>query len=79
MDLDAIAFNTRQLVQAADQNGLNLYMMTKQIGRNPEVAKLIAANGIERAVAVDPWEAHLWAGRASPWERGHLVQIPPPG
>lgn len=77
LDLDAIAFNTRQLVQAADQNGLNLYMMTKQIGRNPEVAKLIAANGIERAVAVDPWEA-VTLGRAGIQlgNVGHLVQIP---
>ncbi len=41
----------------ADKNNIKLYMMTKQIGRNPEVAKLISRVGIDKAVAVDPWEA----------------------
>lgn len=77
LDLDAIAYNTRLLAQAADQAGIRLYMMTKQIGRNPEVARLVAANGIRRAVAVDPWEA-LLLGRSgiALGNVGHLVQIP---
>ena len=77
LDLDAIARNARLLARAADRAGIRLYMMTKQIGRNPEVARLIAANGIPRAVAVDPWEARL-LGRAgiALGNVGHLVQIP---
>lgn len=77
LDLDAIALNTRRLSQEADEAGITLYMMTKQIGRNPEVAKVIAQNGIEQAVTVDPWEA-VTLGRAGVklGNVGHLVQIP---
>ena len=71
LDLDAIAYNARLLARAADRAGIRLYMMTKQIGRNPEVARLIAANGIRRAVAVDmtpPFDWTMWKApaKASP-------------
>lgn len=77
LDLDAIAYNARLLARAAARAGIRLYMMTKQIGRNPEVARLIAASGIPRAVAVDPWEARLLGRSGIPLGNvGHLVQIP---
>ena len=78
LDLDAIAYNARLLARAADRAGIRLYMMTKQIGRNPEVARLIAANGIRRAVAVDPWEARL-LGRSgiALGNVGHWCRFPP--
>ena len=77
LDVDAIQLNTKQLVQVAEQAGIKLYMMTKQIGRNPELARIIAESGIEQAVAVDPWEA-LTLGKAGVklGNVGHLVQIP---
>ena len=77
IDVDAVRANVRALVQAARENQLTLYMMTKQFGRNPDLARIIAAAGIERAGAVDPWEA-LALGRAGIkiGNVGHLVQIP---
>jgi predicted amino acid racemase len=77
IDVDAIRANVRLLVQAARDQQLTLYMMTKQLGRNPDLARIIAEAGIERAVAVDPWEA-LTLGRAGIQigNVGHLVQVP---
>lgn len=77
MDLDQIEKNTRLLAEEAKKQGISLYMMTKQIGRNPELAKRIAAAGIKQAVAVDPWEALVLAkAGVSLGNVGHLVQIP---
>ncbi|MFY9493721.1 MAG: YhfX family PLP-dependent enzyme [Firmicutes bacterium] len=77
LDVDRITANAVLLKEEADRLGLKLYMMTKQIGRNPHVAQRIAATGIEQAVAVDPWEA-LTLARAGIrlGNVGHLVQIP---
>ncbi len=77
LDMDAIMENTKMLVEAAEKYGIKLYMMTKQIGRNPEAARIIAECGIERAVAVDPWEAiSLAKSGIKLGNVGHLVQIP---
>ncbi|MTI94758.1 MAG: YhfX family PLP-dependent enzyme [Firmicutes bacterium] len=77
IDMDALRQNVRGLVQAARQSGLELYMMTKQVGRNPAIAQEIAACGIEKAVAVDPWEALTLAKAGIRLGNvGHLVQIP---
>ena len=77
MDVDQIENNTRLLAEEARKQGITLYMMTKQIGRNPELAKRIAAAGIKQAVAVDPWEALILAkAGVSLGHVGHLVQIP---
>ncbi|SKC81761.1 YhfX family PLP-dependent enzyme [Maledivibacter halophilus] len=77
LDMDTIKSNTGKLVKSAKKYGIELYMMTKQIGRNPQIASIIAEAGIEKAVAVDPWEA-LALGRAGIklGNVGHLVQIP---
>ncbi len=51
--------------------------MTKQFGRNPIVAQEIVKAGIEKAVAVDPWEAMtLSKAGIKIGHVGHLVQIP---
>ncbi len=77
LDLDTIIENTKIMSETAKENDLKLYMMTKQIGRNPEVAKAIAQSGIEKAVAVDPWEAITLAKAGIKLGNvGHLVQIP---
>lgn len=77
LDIDALKQNTKKLVAAAQKHNIKLYMMTKQIGRNPVVAKIIEKCGIEKAVAVDPWEA-IALGKAGIklGNVGHLVQIP---
>jgi len=77
IDLDTVAENTRAIVKAAQQNGLSLYFITKQVGFNPIFANEVCKNGIEKAVAVDWKEAltmmqhHIPLGHV-----GHLVQIP---
>lgn len=77
LDLDVIGENARKLKEEADRNNIELYMMTKQIGRNPAVAKLIGEKGIDKAVAVDPWEALTLARQGIKLGNvGHLVQIP---
>lgn len=77
MDVDQIETNARLLAEEAKKQGISLYMMTKQIGRNPELAKRIAAAGITKAVAVDPWEALVLAKAGIALGHvGHLVQIP---
>lgn len=77
LDLDSIVNNAKLLFETANYNSIDLYMMTKQIGRNPDVAKAIAKVGIDKAVVVDPWEA-IELGRAGIkiGNVGHLVQIP---
>jgi predicted amino acid racemase len=77
LDIDAIKHNARIIKKEADKYDLNLYMMTKQIGRNPEIAKKISECGIDKVVAVDPWEA-ITLGKAGLklGNVGHLVQIP---
>lgn len=77
LDVDAVRANAEMMAEAAKQSGIVLYMMTKQFGRNPQLAQEIAAAGIDKAVAVDPWEA-LTLARAgiSLGNVGNLVQIP---
>ena len=77
LDLDAVESNTRIIADEAKKWGLSVYAMTKQIGRNPEVAKRIAKAGISKFVAVDPWEALILAETGLELGHvGHLVQIP---
>lgn len=77
LDLDVIRENSQLLAKKAVREGFKLYFMTKQLGRNPAVAKAIAESGIEKAVAVDPWEAKvLYQAGVKIGNVGHLVQIP---
>ena len=77
IDIDTVRKNVRTLVKAARESQITLYMMTKQIGRNPDLARIIAECGITRAVAVDPWEAIiLHQAGIKIGNVGHLVQIP---
>jgi len=77
LDLDTIIENAVHINKEAQKNNIELFYMTKQIGRNPLVAKKIAESGISHAVAVDYKEAlllqqhNLLIGHL-----GHLVQIP---
>lgn len=77
LDMDAIKENARMIKKEADKHNINLYMMTKQIGRNPEIARAISESGIDKVVAVDPWEAiSLGKSGIKLGNVGHLVQIP---
>lgn len=77
IDLDTVAANARILSQAAKELGLVTFQMSKQYGRNPVVAQTVAANGIDRVVAVDFEEArilHHYGLKIG--HLGHLVQVP---
>jgi predicted amino acid racemase len=77
IDLDAVRKNASMIKEEAARQGIELYFMTKQFGRNPLVARAITESGITKAVAVDPWEAlHLADNGISLGHVGHLVQIP---
>lgn len=77
IDVDAIKNNATNLANTAKKHHIELYQMTKQIGRNPKLAEIIAECGIDKIVAVDPWEAiHLGKAGIQLGHVGHLVQIP---
>lgn len=76
LDLDAIAANGRAIRALADQHGLSLYWMLKQVGRNPLVAEALVTPGTAETVSVDVACADalsangFWLGHI-----GNLVQI----
>lgn len=78
IDLDSVLYNAKIMSEIAEREGVELYYMTKQIGRNPLIARKISENSkIKKAVVVDYKEAlrmmeeGLLLGNV-----GHLVQIP---
>jgi predicted amino acid racemase len=76
IDRDAVGANSRHLAETARRHGLSLYFMSKQINRNPELVRTIAAE-IPRAVAVDWDEATVLAAAGVRLGNvGHLVQPP---
>lgn len=77
LDLDALLYNANSIKKEADKYGIKLYFMTKQLGRNPYVAKELMNMGYEGAVAVDYKEADvLYENGIKLGHVGHLVQIP---
>ncbi len=77
LDLDTILANGRLIKAAADQYGLKLYLMTKQLGRNPLVAASLMKENFAGLVAVDYREAlTLAAAGLKLGHVGHLVQVP---
>ncbi len=77
IDLEGIRKNAKSLQSDAHGFGLELFMMTKQFGRNPLICRAIADAGIEKAVAVNPEEAEiLYRQGIQIGHVGHLVQIP---
>jgi predicted amino acid racemase len=77
LDLDAVARNARRIADEASRHGLQVLAMTKQVGRNPDFADVLRANGIGTCVAVDMECAR--ANSAAGFEIGnigHLVQVP---
>lgn len=77
IDVDALRRNASRIRKTADQNGIHLYFMLKQLGRNPEIARELIRLGYDGAVAVDfrEAEAMIDAG-VKIGNVGHLVQIP---
>lgn len=77
IDVDRVLANARQLLQVAQACGIELYLMTKQIGRNPWLAERLVALGYRGVVAVDFREAQNLSAAGIPLcHVGHLVQVP---
>ncbi|MFB1050695.1 YhfX family PLP-dependent enzyme [Paraliobacillus sp. JSM ZJ581] len=77
LDLDTVKNNAMLLDEEAKKQDIELLFMTKQFGRNPVVANAIVEAGIQKAVAVDPWEAiTLSNANIQIGHVGHIVQIP---
>ncbi|ECG8589771.1 YhfX family PLP-dependent enzyme [Salmonella enterica subsp. salamae] len=77
IDVDQVMENGKRLLDVARQHDISLYLMTKQIGRNPWLADKLLQLGYAGIVAVDYKEARVMrrAGLSVAHE-GHLVQIP---
>ena len=77
IDLDAVQRNASALAAESARLGLTPFAMTKQIGRNPDASRVIAAGGIRHAVGVDlECAVAAAAGGLQTGHLGHLVQIP---
>lgn len=77
VDIDTVEANASVLAARASKAGLELYQMTKQFGRNPAIATVVARSGIPHAVAVDVQEARvLHTAGIRVGNVGHLVQVP---
>jgi predicted amino acid racemase len=77
IDLDAVGSNARHLRAEADRLDLQVFAMTKQMGRNPDFARTLVDAGIDSAVAVDMADARaVCAAGMRLGHLGHLVQVP---
>lgn len=77
IDLDMVRMNSALIAQEAQAQGISLYFMSKQFGRNPLVARAVSEMGLPQAVAVDMDEARvLHDVGIKIGHLGHLVQIP---
>ncbi len=77
IDVDQVLENGKRLLEVAKAHGITLYLMTKQIGRNPWLAKELMALGYQGIVAVDYKESRVMRRAGLPVaHQGHLVQIP---
>jgi len=77
IDVDQVLANGRRLLEIAHSHGITLYLMTKQLGRNPWMAKRLIELGFHGTVAVDFKEARTLRNADVPVSHvGHLVQVP---
>lgn len=77
LDLDAVQRNAKRLRAEGDRLGLQVFAMTKQVGRYPGFCQAARAGGIDAAVAVDMQCARTaHAGGLQLGHVGHLVQVP---
>lgn len=77
IDVDQVMENGRRLLDTAREHGISLYLMTKQIGRNPWLAEKLLQLGYEGIVVVDYKEGRVMRNAGLPVaHQGHLVQIP---
>ena len=77
IDLDMITRNAELMKARADEAGIRLYFMLKQLGRNPLVGRRLSELGLVGAVCVDFRDALVMVQNGIPLGNvGHLVQVP---
>ena len=77
LDLDAVRENASGIAAAAARHGLDVFAMTKQVGRAPGLLAALMDGGIDAGVAVDMVGARaLVRGGMALGHVGHLVQVP---
>ncbi len=77
VDVDTLMENARHMLACAKEEGVELYFMLKQLGRNPLLAKRLIDLGFPGAVVVDYKEALLMMAWHIPISHvGNLVQVP---
>ena len=77
LDYDTIIENGKKMKKIADKLNIKLFFMTKQLGRNPEIAKGLMEIGFDGVVAVDFKETlTMIENNIKLGNVGHLVQIP---
>lgn len=77
LDLDTVRQNAAIMRREADRHGLEVFAMTKQVGRAPGFLDAVRAGGIAAGVAVDMADARALArGGMAVGHLGHLVQVP---
>ncbi len=77
VDLQQFRRNAAEMVRFANEKGIRLYFMLKQLGRNPVLARELVELGYAGAVVVDFREAQVMMRSGIPIGNvGHLVQIP---
>ncbi|AKH65458.1 MULTISPECIES: YhfX family PLP-dependent enzyme [Photorhabdus] len=77
IDVDQVLENAGRLLAVAEHHDIALYLMTKQVGRNPWLAHKLIVLGYQGVTAVDFKEARILMSRKIPViHAGHLVQIP---
>src|SRR5207344_2729038 len=77
IDLDAVEENARLIATEAARLGLEVFAMTKQMGRSPAFIEAVRRGGIDAGVAVDmDCGRALKRGGMRLGHVGHLVQVP---
>lgn len=77
IDLDAVRANASAIAAEAARLGLDVFAMTKQMGRNPDFCRAVVDGGIGASVAVDMADARATARAGMRLGHvGHLVQVP---
>lgn len=77
IDLDAVEENARLIGTEAARLGLEVFAMTKQMGRSPAFIEAVRRGGIDAGVAVDmDCGRALTRGGMRLGHVGHLVQVP---
>ena len=76
LDLDAVEHNAGLIAAEAARLHLDVFAMTKQMGRNASFCRAAVRGGIASAVAVDMECARRDAAGMRLGHLGHLVQVP---